>query len=55
VSFVGPVSHVRVRPLAAPDQPLMVKVASRAGGLPVGEGAETEVGFSERECHVVTA
>ena len=55
VSFVGPVSQIRVRPLGAPDQPIMVKVASRSGGLPVAEGGETEIGFSERECHVVTA
>ena len=55
VSFVGPVSQVRVRPLAAPDMALMVKLASRATGLPLAEGGETEIGWSERECHVVTA
>ena len=33
-SFVGPVSQVRVRALAQPDVTLMVKLPSRASGLP---------------------
>ena len=55
VSFVGPVSHVRVRALATPDMTLLVKLPSRASGLPFGVGSETEISWSDRECHLVTS
>jgi spermidine/putrescine transport system ATP-binding protein len=52
-SFVGPVSQVRVSALDRPDKTLMVKLPSRAAGLPVAVGSETEVSWGERECHFV--
>ena len=52
-SFVGPVSQVRVSPIGKPEVVLMVKLPSRAAGLPVAVGSETEVSWSERECHFV--
>ena len=55
VSFIGPVSQIQVRPAARPDLALMVKLPSRASGIPLAVGSETEIGWSDRECHVVTA
>ncbi len=55
MSFVGPVSQVQVRPLAKPELALMVKLPSRASGIRLAVGRETEVGWSAEECHVVTA
>jgi spermidine/putrescine transport system ATP-binding protein len=55
VSFVGPVSHVRVRAAARPEVTLLVKLASRASGLPFAVGGETEISWNERECHLVTS
>ncbi|HZP20221.1 MAG TPA: ABC transporter ATP-binding protein [Bauldia sp.] len=54
-NFVGPVSQVRVSAVAKPDLMLMVKLPSRASGLPVAPGSETEASWSERECHFVPA
>jgi spermidine/putrescine transport system ATP-binding protein len=54
-SFVGPISQVTVCATAKPDLRLMVKLPSRADGIPLAVGDETEVGWSDRECHVVTA
>ncbi|MCB1487837.1 MAG: ABC transporter ATP-binding protein [Bauldia sp.] len=54
-SFVGPVSQVTVSAVAKPDLKLMLKLPSRAEGIPFGAGDETEVGWSDRDCHVVTA
>ena len=53
VSFVGPVSQVQVRPLERPEIALMVKLLSRAGGLPLVEGGEIEIGWSDDECHLI--
>jgi hypothetical protein len=33
----------------------MVKLPSRAGGLPVSVGSETEISWGERECHFIPA
>jgi spermidine/putrescine transport system ATP-binding protein len=52
-NFVGPVSQVRVSATARPDVTLMIKLPSRAAGLPVAVGSDTEVSWSERECHFV--
>jgi spermidine/putrescine transport system ATP-binding protein len=38
VDFIGPTSRVRVISPAAPDQPLLVKVTSRMGGIALGPG-----------------
>jgi spermidine/putrescine transport system ATP-binding protein len=54
-NFVGPVSQVRVSALARPELTLMVKLPSRAGGLPVAVGSETEISWGERECHFIPA
>ncbi len=54
-SFVGPVSQVRVSAVAKPGLTLMVKLASRASGLPVAAGSEIDASWSERECHFVPA
>jgi len=54
LSFVGPVSQVLARPLAEPERALMIKLASRASGIPLAVGDEAEVGWSAAECHVVT-
>jgi spermidine/putrescine transport system ATP-binding protein len=53
-SFVGPISQIRVRATAGPDLTLMVKLASRASGIPLAVGSETEIGWNDSECHVVT-
>ncbi|MCB1495512.1 MAG: ABC transporter ATP-binding protein [Bauldia sp.] len=53
--FVGPVSQVTVSAAAKPELRIMVKLPSRAGGIPLAVGDETEIGWSDRECHVVTA
>ena len=53
MSFVGPVSQIQVRAVARPDLALMVKLPSRAAGIPLAVGSETEIGWSDRECHVV--
>ncbi|MEX2650385.1 MAG: ABC transporter ATP-binding protein [Alphaproteobacteria bacterium] len=55
VSFVGPVSHVQVRALERPDLVFMVKLTSRAAGVALAPGSDTEIGWSERECHLVPA
>jgi spermidine/putrescine transport system ATP-binding protein len=55
VSFVGPVSQVLARPLADPEQVLMVKLQSRAAGAQVAAGDEVDLAWSAGECHVVTA
>jgi spermidine/putrescine transport system ATP-binding protein len=52
-SFVGPISQVRVAATARPEVSLMIKLPSRADGLPVEVGGETEVSWSDRECHFV--
>jgi spermidine/putrescine transport system ATP-binding protein len=54
-NFVGPVSQVRVSAVARPDLTLMVKLPSRASGLPVAVGSETEITWGERECHFIPA
>ena len=54
MSFVGPVSQVLARPVAEPDRALMIKLASRASGIPLAVGDEAEVSWSADECHVVT-
>lgn len=54
-SFVGPVSQVRVRALSDRTIALMVKLPSRASGLPFAAGSEMEIGWSDRECHLVAA
>jgi hypothetical protein len=33
----------------------MIKLPSRAGGMPVTVGTETEIGWSDEECHIVLA
>ena len=52
-SFVGPISQVRVSAIARPEVVLMIKLPSRAAGLPVVIGSDTQVSWSERECHFV--
>ncbi|MEO8667161.1 MAG: ABC transporter ATP-binding protein [Bauldia sp.] len=54
-NFAGPVSQVRVAATAGPEVKLMIKLPSRAAGLPVAVGGEAEVSWSERECHFVPA
>jgi spermidine/putrescine transport system ATP-binding protein len=54
-NFVGPVSQVRVSAVARPDLTLMVKLPSRASGLPVAVGSETDITWGERECHFIPA
>ena len=54
-SFVGPVSHIRVSAVAEPATSFLVKLPSRASGVPVAVGSETEISWSERECHFVAA
>jgi len=53
IGFVGPISQIQVRSVARPEIDLMVKLSSRAGGLPLAEGGETEIGWSDDECHLV--
>lgn len=56
VAFVGPVTQVYLDPIeAAPDQTLMVKLSSRAGGPPVTVGETVEIGWSPRDAHLVAA
>jgi len=52
-NFVGPISQVRVAATTHPETTLMIKLPSRAAGLPVEVGGETEVSWSDRECHFV--
>jgi spermidine/putrescine transport system ATP-binding protein len=54
-SFVGPVSQIRVRALSKPDLALLVKLPSRAAGIPLATGSETDASWSESECHFVPA
>ncbi len=54
MSFVGPVSQIAVSAVAQPDLRLMVKLPSRSSGIPLAVGDETDIGWSDRECHVVT-
>jgi spermidine/putrescine transport system ATP-binding protein len=54
-SFVGPVSQVRVRAVSEPDLALLVKLPSRAAGIPLAVGSETDASWSESECHFVPA
>ncbi len=54
IGFVGALSQVTVRPLAHPDIALMVKLKSRVTGLPLGIGAETDIGWSAEECRIVS-
>jgi spermidine/putrescine transport system ATP-binding protein len=56
VSFIGPVTQVRVDPLATAGQPpLMVKLASSVDGPSVSVGQEIEIGWESRDTHVVRA
>jgi ABC-type Fe3+/spermidine/putrescine transport system ATPase subunit len=55
VSFVGPISHVRVRASGRADVRLLIKLPSRAAGLPFEVGSATEISWSDRECHLVTS
>jgi spermidine/putrescine transport system ATP-binding protein len=53
-SFVGPVSQIRVCALARPEVSFMIKLPSRAAGIPLAVGSETEIGWRDEECHLVT-
>ena len=55
INFVGPVSHVLVRPIAQPETALMIKLASRSGGLPLAEGEEIVIGWNAEDCHMVAS
>jgi hypothetical protein len=44
-----------VRALNHSPTTLMIKLPSRAGGMPVTVGTETEIGWSDEECHIVLA
>jgi spermidine/putrescine transport system ATP-binding protein len=55
MSFVGPVSQVRVRSLSNPDLALLVKLPSRATGIPLAVGSEATASWSDGECHFVPA
>jgi spermidine/putrescine transport system ATP-binding protein len=55
INFVGPTSQVMVRALNHSPTTLMIKLPSRAGGMPVTVGTETEIGWSDEECHIVLA
>ena len=48
ISFVGPVSQIAVAAVAEPDLRLMVKLPSRAAGIPLAVGDETDIGWSDR-------
>ena len=53
INFVGPVSQVLLRAAAPSETLLMVKLASRAGGLPLTVGSEVELGWGAGDCQVV--
>ena len=53
VSFVGPISHVIVRPSADPEQSLMVKQPSEVAGTALEPGAAAHVGWNAAECSIV--
>ena len=55
ISFVGPVSQVLLRPKGGAGPPLMVKLPSRAEGLPVAVGQEVEFGWRIADTHAVMA
>ncbi len=52
-SFVGPVSQIRVKVVARPEVALLIKLPSRAAGIPLAVGSETDVSWSDSECHFV--
>jgi ABC-type Fe3+/spermidine/putrescine transport system ATPase subunit len=50
VDFVGPTSRVQVASPAAPDQPLLVKVTSRLGGIALRPGDEALLTWAAADC-----
>jgi spermidine/putrescine transport system ATP-binding protein len=50
VDFVGPTSRIQVAHGAAPDRPLLVKVQSRMGGLPIRTGDQVELAWAAADC-----
>jgi spermidine/putrescine transport system ATP-binding protein len=50
VDFVGPTSRIQVAHAAAPERPLLVKVPSRMGGLPIRAGDHVDLVCAAGEC-----
>jgi spermidine/putrescine transport system ATP-binding protein len=54
VDFVGPTSRIQVAHGAAPDRPLLVKVPSRMGGLPIRAGDRVDLVWAAADCVAIT-
>jgi spermidine/putrescine transport system ATP-binding protein len=50
VNFVGPTSRIQVIHAGAPEQPLLVKVPSRMGGLPIRVGDAVDLVWAATDC-----
>ena len=50
VDFVGPTSRIQVAHHGAPDRPLLVKVPSRMGGLPIRAGDQVDLVWAAADC-----
>jgi len=53
VNFVGPTSHVIVRPSAQPGRSMVVKQPSESTGTTLAPGAAAHIGWNAAECSVV--
>jgi spermidine/putrescine transport system ATP-binding protein len=50
VDFVGPTSRIQVAHHGASDRPLLVKVPSRMGGLPIRAGDQVDLVWAAADC-----
>ncbi len=55
VSFTGPTSQIEVRPLAAPEFALSVKLASQAAGIQAAPGSAAVIAWNAGDCRLVLA
>ncbi|MFO1056947.1 MAG: ABC transporter ATP-binding protein [Dongiaceae bacterium] len=55
ISFAGPSSEIRIRPVGEPDRVLNMRIPSSAGALPFRPGEVVRVGWSTVDCRSIPA
>jgi spermidine/putrescine transport system ATP-binding protein len=55
ISFGGPNTHIRIRPVSHPGSPLKMRMSSSAGALPFQRGDLVRVAWSAIDCRAILA